>query len=76
MTAPRTPGFLELTEFFVAPDARVAGIGRALLGAHTAIDWLLGECRFRIDPFYCHFLADGPWARLDRYLPLNPCLML
>jgi GNAT superfamily N-acetyltransferase len=46
------------------------------LTAHTAIDHLLGERGFRIDPFYCLFLADGPWARLDRYVPFNPCLML
>jgi GNAT superfamily N-acetyltransferase len=46
------------------------------LAARTAIEWLLGRRGFRIDPFYCLFLADGPWARLDRYLPFNPCLML
>ena len=46
------------------------------LSARTAVDWLLGARGFRIDPFYCLFLADGPWARLDRYLPFNPCLML
>jgi len=46
------------------------------LAATTAVDWLLRERRFRIDPFYCLFLADGPWAKLDRYLPFNPCLFL
>lgn len=46
------------------------------LGARSAVDWLIGERRFRIDPFYCLFLADGPWAKLDRYLPFNPCLIL
>ena len=46
------------------------------LAATTAVDWLLRERRFRIDPFYCLFLADGPWCRLDRYLPFNPCLFL
>ena len=46
------------------------------LAATTAVRWLLGERRFRIDPFYCLFLADGPWAKLDRYLPFNPCLFL
>lgn len=46
------------------------------LGARTAVDWLVGERGFRIDPFYCLFLADGPWAKLDRYLPFNPCLIL
>ncbi len=46
------------------------------LSAQTAVQWLVGERGFRIDPFYCLFLADGPWARLDRYLPFNPCLML
>ena len=29
---------------------------------------------FRIDPFYCLFLTDGPWVKLDRYLPFNPSL--
>lgn len=46
------------------------------LSARTAVDWLVGERRFRIDPFYCLFLADGSWARLDRYMPFNPCLIL
>jgi GNAT superfamily N-acetyltransferase len=46
------------------------------LAARTAVDWLLGERGFRIDPFYCLLLADGPWAKLDRYLPFNPCLIL
>jgi len=46
------------------------------LAAATAVDWLLRERRFRIDPFYVLFLADGPWAKLDRYLPFNPCLFL
>lgn len=46
------------------------------LAATTAVDWLMGERGFRIDPFYCLFLSDGPWARFDRYLPFNPCLFL
>lgn len=46
------------------------------LSARSAVDWLIGERSFRIDPFYCLFLADGPWAKLDRYLPFNPCLIL
>ena len=46
------------------------------LAARTAVDWLVGERGFRIDPFYCLFLADEPWAKLDRYLPFNPCLIL
>ena len=46
------------------------------LAATTAVDWLLRERRARIDPFYCLFLADGPWCKLDRYLPFNPCLFL
>jgi GNAT superfamily N-acetyltransferase len=60
--------------------AHAAGVERldltVPLVARTAIDWLLAERGFRIDPFYCLFLADGPWAKLDRYLPFNPCLML
>lgn len=60
--------------------AHAAGLERldltVPLGAHTAVDWLLGERRFRVDPFYVLFLADGPWAKLDRYLPFNPCLFL
>ncbi|MDQ3676211.1 MAG: GNAT family N-acetyltransferase [Actinomycetota bacterium] len=46
------------------------------LAATTAVDWLLNERGWRVDPFYCLFLTDGPWAKLDRYLPFNPCLML
>ena len=49
---------------------------RHTLSARTAIEWLLGQRGFRIDPFSCLPLADGPWARLDRYLPFNPCLIL
>lgn len=60
--------------------AHAAGIERldltVPLAARTAIDWLMAQRGFRIDPFYCLFLADGPWARLDRYLPFNPCLLL
>jgi GNAT superfamily N-acetyltransferase len=60
--------------------AYIAGIERldltVPLAARTAVDWLMAQRGFRIDPFYCLFLADGPWARLDRYLPFNPCLML
>ncbi len=46
------------------------------LAAQAAVRWLVGERGFRLDPFYCMFLADGPWGRLDRYLPFNPCLFL
>lgn len=46
------------------------------LSASCAVDWLVGARGFRIDPFYCLFLADAPWAKLDRYLPFNPCLIL
>jgi GNAT superfamily N-acetyltransferase len=46
------------------------------LGAGAAVDWLLTERRFRIDPFYTLLLADGPWARFDRYLPYNPSFVL
>ena len=46
------------------------------LSARSAVEWLVGRRGFRIDPFYCLFLADGPWAKLDRYLPFNPCLIL
>jgi len=46
------------------------------LAATTGVRWLLGERRFRLDPFYCLLLADGDWAQLDRYLPFNPCLFL
>jgi len=46
------------------------------LAATAAVDWLLNERGWRVDPFYCLFLTDGPWAKLDRYLPFNPCLML
>jgi len=46
------------------------------LSARTASDWLIGERGFRIDPFYCLFLADSPWAKLDRYLPFNPSFIV
>ncbi|HEV2786935.1 MAG TPA: GNAT family N-acetyltransferase [Solirubrobacteraceae bacterium] len=60
--------------------AHAAGLQRMELtlplGAQSAVAWLMGERGFRVDPFYCLFLADGPWAKLDRYLPFNPCLFL
>lgn len=60
--------------------AHAAGLARLdltlPLSAGSAVGWLVGERGFRIDPFYCLFLADGPWAKLDRYLPFNPCLIL
>jgi GNAT superfamily N-acetyltransferase len=60
-----------------AHEAGIASLDLTVpLSARTAIDHLLGARGFRIDPFYCLFLADGPWARLDRYLPFNPCLIL
>jgi GNAT superfamily N-acetyltransferase len=46
------------------------------LTATEALAWLLAERRFRVDPLLALFLADGPWAKLDRYLPFNPCLFL
>ena len=46
------------------------------LAAAEAVDWLLTDRRFRIDPFYTLLLADAPWARFDRYLPYNPCFFL
>jgi GNAT superfamily N-acetyltransferase len=46
------------------------------LGATVAVEWLLTERKFRIDPFYTLLLSDAPWARLDRYLPYNPCFFL
>jgi GNAT superfamily N-acetyltransferase len=60
-----------------AHEAGVESLDLTLpLSARAAVDWLVGERGFRIDPFYVLFLADGPWAQLDRYLPFNPCLML
>ena len=38
--------------------------------------WLVGDRGFRLTPFYTLYLADGPWAKLDRYLSFNPCLLL
>jgi GNAT superfamily N-acetyltransferase len=64
----------------VESAAHAAGLERLdltlPLSARTAADWLIGERGFRIDPFYCLFLADAPWAKLDRYLPFNPCVIL
>jgi len=45
------------------------------LAARCAVAHLLHR-DFRLTAFYTHFLADGPWAKLDRYLPFNPCLFL
>jgi GNAT superfamily N-acetyltransferase len=76
----RDPADLPAALAHVERAAHEAGLERldltVPLAARTATDWLLGRRGFRIDPFYCLFLADGPWARLDRYLPFNPCLML
>lgn len=78
--AARDPADLPAALALVEAAAHDAGMERLdltmPLAARTAIEWLIGQRGFRIDPFYCLFLADGPWARLDRYLPFNPCLML
>lgn len=55
---------------------RAADAPASYESARTAVDWLVGERGWRIDPFYCLLLTDGPWAKLDRHLPFNPCLML
>ena len=74
------PAHLPAALACVENAAHAAGMERleltVPLSARSAIDHLLGRRGFRIDPFYCLFLADGPWAKLDRYLPFNPCLML
>jgi len=74
------PADLPAALAYIENVAHAAGIERIdltiPLAARTAIGWLLGERGLRIDPFYCLFLADGPWAKLDRYLPFNPCLIL
>lgn len=46
------------------------------LAAAGAVRWLVGERGFRLTPFLTLFHADGPWCKLDRYLPFNPCLLL
>ena len=78
--AARDPADLPAALAHLEGAAHAAGMERLdltlPLSARTAIDWLLVRRRFRIDPFYCLFLADGPWAQLDRYLPFNPCFML
>jgi len=74
------PAHLPAALAHVEGAAHAAGLQRLdltlPLSARSAVDWLVGERGFRLDPFYCLFLADGPWARLDRYLPFNPCLIL
>lgn len=59
--------------------AHAAGVETLYLtvpyAAQVAIAHLL-ERGFRLTPFLTLFLADGPWAKLDRYLPFNPCLFL
>ncbi|MEY2517409.1 MAG: hypothetical protein QOJ89_4767 [bacterium] len=59
--------------------AHAAGVERLGLtvpfAASGAVTWLLRR-GFRIEPTYTFFLADGPWAKLDRYLPFNPCFFL
>jgi GNAT superfamily N-acetyltransferase len=60
--------------------AHAAGVERleltVPLAAGHAVTWLLAERGFRVDPLLALLLADGPWAKLDRYLPFNPCLFL
>jgi GNAT superfamily N-acetyltransferase len=78
--AALAPEHLPAALAHVEGAAHAAGIERLdltlPLAARSAVDWLVGERGFRIDPFYCLFLADGPWAKLDRYLPFNPCVLL
>ena len=60
--------------------AHAAGVERlelaVPLASGDAVTWLLAERGFRVDPLQCLYLADGPWAKLDRYLPFNPGLFL
>lgn len=78
--AARDPRDLPAALAQVEDAAHAGGLERldltVPLSARTAVDWLVGERGWRIDPFYCLFLTDGPWAKLDRHLPYNPCLML
>jgi GNAT superfamily N-acetyltransferase len=78
--AARDPAHLPAALAYLEREAHSAGTERldltVPLASETAIEWLVGERGFRIDPFYCLYLADGPWARLDRYLPFNPCMFL
>jgi hypothetical protein len=78
--AAREPSMLPAALAVLEDAAHASGLEQldltVPLAAQTAIVWLLAERGFRIDPFYCLYLADGPWARLDRYLPFNPSLFL
>jgi N-acetylglutamate synthase-like GNAT family acetyltransferase len=78
--AARTPEALPAVLAHLERAAHEAGAEQleltVPLAAAEAMTWLLEERRFRLDPFYVLFLADGPWARLDRYLPFNPCFIL
>jgi GNAT superfamily N-acetyltransferase len=78
--AARTPGDLPVVLAHLERAAHDAGAEKleltVPLAAAEAMTWLLEERRFRLDPFYVLFLADGPWAQLDRYLPFNPCFIL
>jgi len=59
--------------------AHAAGVATLYLtvpyAAQVAVAHLL-QRGFRLTPFLTLYLADGPWAKLDRYLPFNPCLFL
>ncbi len=59
--------------------AFVAGVETLYLtvpyAAHVAVAHLL-ERGFQLTLFLTLFLADGPWAKLDRYLPFKPVPVL
>lgn len=78
--AARDPHDLPALLALVEAAAHEAGVGEldftVPLSARTAVDWLLAERRFRVDPFYTLLLADSDWARFDRYVPFNPCVIL
>lgn len=78
-TAVLDPADLPVAIAHLETDAHTQGMERlsvsAPLSNRAAVSWFLGN-GYRVNPFYVLYLADEPFAQLDRYLPCNPLVIL
>jgi len=73
------PADLPVALAHLETSAHAAGLERisvsCALTNRTAVSWFLGR-GYRVNPFYVLYLADEPFAQLDRYIPGNPLVIL
>jgi GNAT superfamily N-acetyltransferase len=73
------PADLPVALAHLETTAHAAGLERisvsCALTNRTAVSWLLAR-GYRVNPFYVLYLADEPFAKLDRYIPCSPLVIL